>query len=337
MSKPANIINHIVMVLDASSSMGHLTREMVKVVDAQVAYLAQRSKELDQETRVTIYVFADTATCIIYDMDVLRLPSIAKYYRPNGMTALIDATRLALHDLADTLQKYGDHAFLVYVFTDGANNIHNHLSTTLAAEINALADNWTVACLVPNQNGVFEAKRFGFPKDNVAVWDATSARGVTEAGETVRRATDTFMVNRAAGVRSSRAIFSTGADAVNAATIKAAALTPLGWGTYVLVPVPEETTIKEFAEQAVGTYRAGSAYYQLMKAETIQGHKQLAIVAKKTGKVYTGDNIRNILGLPDMHVRVKPDANPLYDIYVQSTSVNRKLIPGTKLLLLGTY
>jgi hypothetical protein len=31
--------------------------------------------------------------------------------------------------------------------------------------------------------------------------------------------------------------------------------------------------------------------------------------------------------------QVKPDFNPDYEVYVQSTSVNRKLVPGTSLLV----
>lgn len=41
-----------------------------------------------------------------------------------------------------------------------------------------------------------------------------------------------------------------------------------------------------------------------------------------------------MIGLPDMAVRVKPDYNPDYSVYVQSTSINRKLIAGTKYLYL---
>jgi hypothetical protein len=33
-------------------------------------------------------------------------------------------------------------------------------------------------------------------------------------------------------------------------------------------------------------------------------------------------------------VRVKPNHNPKFTIYVQSTSVNRKLLAGTKALIL---
>lgn len=333
-----NYINHIALVLDASSSMHYNASRLIEVADAQIAHLAQRSKELDQETRITVYVFADAVRCVIYDKDVLRLPSIREFYRPNGMTALVDATLLALDDLALTPEKYGDHAFLIYVLTDGQENASSHRNRMgLAPRLAGLPDHWTVAALVPDATGKHEAKKFGFPADNIAMWDATSAHGVVEAGATIRRATDQFMTGRASGIRGTRAVFSTGADAVNAATIHAAALTPLSSSEYVLVPVHREGPIKEWVEECGYPYRVGSAYYQLTKTETIQAQKDLAVVEKATGKVYMGAQARGVVGLPDMTVRVAPQHNPQFDIFVQSTSVNRKLLPGTTLLLLGAY
>ena len=38
--KISNIINHIVLVLDASASMGNVARDVVKVADNQIQYLA---------------------------------------------------------------------------------------------------------------------------------------------------------------------------------------------------------------------------------------------------------------------------------------------------------
>ncbi|MEU3878202.1 hypothetical protein AB0E87_30690, partial [Streptomyces sp. NPDC029704] len=89
MSGNQNYINHVALVLDASSSMSHLSQKVVEVADQQIAYLARRSQELDQETRVTVYVFADKVECVIYDKDVLRMPSLKQLYRVGGMTALL--------------------------------------------------------------------------------------------------------------------------------------------------------------------------------------------------------------------------------------------------------
>ena len=175
MSKPIqNYINHIVFVVDSSGSMSGLSNDVVKVFDAQIKHLAIRSKELDQETRVTVYLFNNSVRCLIYDKDVLRLPSLQDYYRADGGTALIDGTVTALEDLALTPQKYGDHAFLAYVMTDGEENASRHTSQDLVTKIKNLADNWTVAVLVPDQTGVHESKKFGFPANNIQVWNTTA-------------------------------------------------------------------------------------------------------------------------------------------------------------------
>lgn len=328
-----NYINHIALVLDASLSMSGLRENVIRVADNQINYLAQRSRELDQETRVSVYTFNDTVKCAIFDKDVLRLPSIRNYYSTSGMTALIDGTLKSLDDLAQTAQLYGDHAFLTYALTDGRENKSRARPNALASRLAGLPDNWTVAVFVPDQTGKFEAKKFGFPPENIAVWDV-SAQGLAEAGETIRRTTDAYMTARSTGVRGSRALFSMGADSLNAQTVSSAGLAQLPANRYRMLPVDYDFPIREYVQGKGYPYNVGRAYYQLTKTENIQAGKGVAVVEKATGKVYTGTNARNLLGLPAMDVRVKPDYNPLYDVYVQSTSTNRKLIHGTNLLLL---
>lgn len=330
-----NYINHVALVLDASSSMGHLTRDVVKVADDQIAYLAQRSTELDQETRVSVYVFADRVQCIIFDKDVLRMPSLVGRYRPSGMTALIDGTMQSQEDLHTTSTLYGDHAFLTFVLTDGQENASRRFtSQALAFHLAGMADNYTLAILVPDQRAKFAAKAVGFPADNIAIWDTTSSAGIREVGETIRTATENFMVGRQSGVRGSRSVFSTGADAVNTSTVKST-LTPLAPTAYRLVPVPRVgVEIRPFVQECGFNYVVGNAYYELSKTETIQPQKAIIVVEKATDKAYTGRAARDLIGLPDMHVRVKPDYNPDYKIFCQSTSVNRKLVAGTQLLIM---
>lgn len=331
--KSENYINHIVLVLDASGSMAVHLHELVKVADNQIEYLARRSKELDQETRVTVYTFNDheNIQCLIYDKDVLRMPSIAGLYHPDGMTALIDATVLALDDLSLTPEKYGEHAFLIYVLTDGQENRSRTSPTILANKIAKLPDHWTLAAFVPDQDGVFEAKKFGFPKENIAVWDATTTKGLNEAGERIRQTTEVFMVNRTKGIRGSKSLFTLATPSVKTV---AKTLDNLHYGQYRLLDVDETGRIDEFVEYELNRpYKLGEAYYQLTKTEEIQPQKKIAIFANH--KVYFGDEARALLGLPDYHVKVTPSDHPEYDIFVQSTSVNRKLIEGTKLLILS--
>jgi len=330
-----NYINHIGLILDASSSMYTQTGTVIKVADALIADLAELSKTLDQETRVTVYTFADDVRCVIYDKDVLRLPSIATVYSPCGNTALIDATMQALDDMSEFPQRYGDHAFLAYILTDGRENMSRKYGPpALSLRLGKLPDNWTIGALVPDASGVFTAKSFGFPAQNVAVWSPNSARGVEDAGQAIRAATKTYMTNRAAGVRSSQNLFATGEDRVNASTVKAAGLKPVPPSKYDLVPIIKDGPIKETVEDFGLKFRLGKYYYQLMKTETIQPQKDVAILEVATGKVYNGKQARDLIGLPDVQVRAKPDPNKKYITFVQSTAPNRKLIAGTKLLIL---
>ncbi|MFD9307002.1 vWA domain-containing protein [Streptomyces sp. NPDC060048] len=345
MSGNQNYINHVALVLDASSSMSHLSRKVVEVADQQIAYLARRSQELDQETRVTVYVFADKVECVIYDKDVLRMPSLKQLYRAGGMTALLAASLKSQQELAQTAQLYGDHSFLTFVLTDGQENASHRcpgapsnnareLVQAVATMIETQKDNWTLAVLVPDQMGKREAMQCGFPKDNIAIWDATSTQGLEEAGQVILKATENFMVGRTKGIRGSRAVFSTGAETVNKDAIEAAGLTPVDPSQYQLIPVAREAAIREWVIESGQNYRTGCAFYQLSKSEKIQARKQIAVLEKKTDQVYTGPEARALLGLPNAEVRVKPDHNDDFTIFVQSTSVNRKLVPSTRLLVM---
>jgi len=343
------LVNHVAFVLDGSSSMDIHAASVVKVVDAQTAYLARRSKEMDQETRVSVYVFADEVECLIYDTDVLRLPSIKDLYSPYGWTALLAATIKSQQDLAATGTLYGEHSFLTFVITDGKEN-HSfdergrRIQPSVVNElITGQADNWTVAALVPDILSKRDTIDYGFPKDNVAIWDTTSSAGMDEVGEVITSATESFLQGRASGVRGSRSIFSTGSDAVNAATVKST-LVPLAGDKYRLIPVmPEGVTkdskvrVDKFIKDDCGMkFQLGRVYYQWNKREKVQPHKQLAVVEKKTDKVYVGtqDEVRAMIGLPDMTVSQKADPNPDFDIFVQSTAPNRNLVPYTKVLVM---
>jgi len=330
-----NYINHVALVLDASGSMRMHENAVVRVAGELMRHLAQRSEEMNQETRVTVYTFDDRVKCCVFDKDVLRLPSIKDLYRIGNTTALIDATVQSMLDLEQTAQMYGDHAFLTYVLTDGQENASRKFTASLLRErLEKAPENWTFGVFVPNAQGVFSAKNYGFSAGNIATWDTASSQVIEEVGKIIRQSTDAYMTARTSGTRGTRSLFSTGADAVNAQTVQAAKLTPMQTGSYFLVPVPKDSVIKEFVESTGNTYKIGRAYYELMKTETIQGNKALAVVDNKTHRVYTGDGVRSMIGLSDLSVRVKPNHNPDYKIFVQSTSVNRKLIAGTRVLIL---
>lgn len=337
-----HLVNHVAIILDGSSSVSNLAPAIKRVVRELVARLAAESKAMQQETRVSLYGFADGTAVMVWDADVLRLPDIDALYAPYGNTALLDATAQALDDFGTISQKYGNHGFLAYVITDGEENVSRRFgagSNSKAVEMRTFLagqpENVTVAILVPNQEGVSAALGYGFHQGNIQKWDAQTEQGVEAAGVMIGAATSNYFTARSKGATRSSTVFSTGVDAVNAQTVAQANLTPVHDSQYVWLDVEPERhgeAIEAFVIRKGLRFVRGKGFYALTKREEIQAQKNVMVVEKATGTVYSGPDARSILGLPDMSVKVSPDLNPLYGIYVQSTSNNRKLVGGTRLL-----
>lgn len=346
MHEAQSLINHVALVLDGSSSMQQHEAKVIEAADAQIMHLALRSEELKQETRVSVYLFADDVKCLIFDMDVMRLPSIKHLYRVYGNTALIDATIKSQDDLATTSQIYGNHAFLTFVITDGQENrSRNYDITTLKNRLATMPRCWSLGFLVPQGDrfgrgdGRVYMERLGIPSDMIQTWDATDVDGFVGAGASVTAATDSFMNQRAAGTVITRSAFSTGEDALNTATVSAA-LDPLTPGSYDLYPVgPMDMQMDQFFEKEGLTYRSGRGYYLLRPQSKIQPSKQIIVVNRKTEKAY-GDTdpgsprVRDLIGLPrDMNVTITPTLNKEWKVFVQSKANNRKVLRGTEVLV----
>jgi uncharacterized protein YegL len=330
-----HLINHIAFVLDRSGSMRGLLNTVETVFDKEIEHLKMRSKELNQETRLSVYTFDSIIECLVFDMDVMRMPSLKGTLKDGGQTALLDATLQAINDMQLLPQKYGDHAFLAYVLTDGEENKSKVKVNTFVDALSRLATNWTIACMVPNSRGVHEAKKFGFPQNNISVWDTTT-QGIVEVGETTYRATDNYMYARSLGIRSTSNFFSTDLSNVSNTQAKArlVELTPNEY-TILRVDPKKDRVIKEFVESWMKEpYRIGQGYYELVKSESIQNNKRICIQNRQDGRVYGGQNARDMLGLPPYTLKVKPGDHGEWNIFVQSTSVNRKLPAGTSLLVM---
>lgn len=335
MSNPKidNNIMHVSLVIDKSGSMQNLENSVIKVVDNQIQYLADKSREWNHEIRVSIYLFGSDVEVLVYEKDVLRLPSVAQYYRANGNTRLMDGVGMAIEDLRKVPEIHANHSFVCYVWTDGEENAsRNYNSSKLKGLISALPDNYTVGAFVPDSNGVLSCKQYGIPAGNISIWD-TSAKGVEETGRIIRETTDALIKNQQSGAKTKVTnLFSLNTAGLNANTVKT--LEVLSSKDYTILQVRKDSPIKEFVESWKMDFRQGANYYQLTKKEKVQANKCICIQEKSTGKVYSGANARKILGLPDYEVKIEAADHPKYNIFIQSTSVNRKLMAGTELLVM---
>lgn len=331
-SSTTDLINHISFIIDASGSMSGLKEDVIKVFDAQVKRLAQKSVETNQETRVSIYLFNYDIECIVFDKDVLRLPSLADRYKPDGGTALLDAMMKSILDFEKLSFGYGNHACLSFIITDGEENGSQYVTaSTMSNKLNNLPNNFTVACLLPNAACAHEAKKYGISAQNISIWDTTSATGIIEAGNNIHKATDIFFDNRAAGI-STKNLFKLDTSNLDNATIQNN-LQEVDKNTYTIYQVDADSSIKSFIENTGNPYTKGCASYLLTKKELVQSNKKICIRERSTNKIYSGNNARTLLKLPlDQDVDVRPDNNNLFDIFIESTSVNRKILSGTSLL-----
>ncbi|GHU36380.1 hypothetical protein FACS1894172_19230 [Spirochaetia bacterium] len=117
-------------------------------------------------------------------------------------------------------------------------------------------------------------------------------------------------------------------------------LVPVPPGRFQVLEVEEDIPIKAFVLAHGVEFEKGRGFYELSKPETVQQYKEVILEDKASGDLYTGTEVRNYLGLQPQiegtrggdHEHIKPAVAREYIVYIQSTSVNRKLIHGTRFL-----
>lgn len=343
-------------VLDESGSMDSLRQRAIDAFNQDVAKIREEVGE-DQEVTATLVTFANVAKLIFFNADLRTLkPLTWNNYKPGGLTALFDGVILAIN----TLQSVPDAndpnvSFLVKIITDGEENNstggtrNDPVNSALAAsKANLLlrqmqrTDRWTFAFQLPPGTKASFGSRFGVPSDNLREWEATEA-GIQQAAQADSDALEGYFRARRAGRASvSNFYVTTDLSTIDHGEVKKklddisdkfTVLTVLGAN-----PEGKEYQMREFIEEKTKKlYVIGSAYYQLMKTETVQPGKRVLIMEKGKKAIWGGKQARKLIGLPDtQQSKVTPGNHSNYDIFVESRSVNRKLPRGTKVLVDNT-
>jgi len=114
------------------------------------------------------------------------------------------------------------------------------------------------------------------------------------------------------------------------AAVDLAAVPP---GRFQVLEIDKDCPIKDFVLENGLTFKTGRGFYEFTKTETIQGKKEVVLMDKKTGDMFSGLRAREMLGLPEgAATRIKPTSLEKFCVFVQSTSANRKLMGGTRFL-----
>lgn len=106
-------------------------------------------------------------------------------------------------------------------------------------------------------------------------------------------------------------------------------------GRFQIFDVLEDCAIKQFAEAMGATFKKGRGFYEFTKSVKVQSYKEVVLEHKESGDLFTGEQARDMIDLPyGEEGRVNPRDNKLKDyiVFIQSTSVNRKLLKDTRFL-----
>jgi hypothetical protein len=271
-------------------------------------------------------------------VSVLEPLSEYEYEARGQTTPLFDS----VGELITILEKAPDAndpevTFLVQAVTDGEDNDSTVWSARrLSDKIKQLqaTDRWTFVFRVP-RGYKQQLANLGIPSGNIFEWEQ-SERGMQMSTVATSKGMSDYYTGRTQGRRSTQTFYTDIKD-VSISTIKANLDDISRQVKFWMVNTPEEgTSIRGFCQKKLGRgkdMKKGSAFYQLTKTEDVQDYKQIAIVDKTTAAVYSGPAARDLLGLPQYGVaKVAPGEHGKYDIFIQSTSVNRKLLQGTKVM-----
>lgn len=354
--RPKNKIHHFWYLLDESGSMSRHSTTLPEVMDAQIAALAKDSENHPgEETRVTVFGFSSPGgstpdyECFFYDMDVLHVPSIKGMYRICHGTALCDAMVRTIGYIQKTPEDFGEHFHLLQVLTDGEELHSSHQGRwALPGLIGSLPENITIGAFAPNMAGKTSLIRYGIPRGNVEIWDPSKANAPEEVGYAMASATTDYMSMTRSG-EGTRTTSLYEAAAPKVADLKKA-LVPLTGGSYDFISVTAQDLARidngrldEFMELKTGRPYVpnGRTYYQFDKRETIQQDKKIIVViydkASNEEVAYSGPQVRHMLKLPETGtVRVRPGKWERlgYKVFILSTSNNRKLAVGSRVLVI---
>jgi uncharacterized protein YegL len=340
-AKQPELRNHIILVLDRSGSMASIWDTTGKVFDQTVKVIRDAALSEKQATSLSLIAFGngnvDTAFA---DLPIETVKPFAAYFiGPGGGTPLIEAVyeaarRVLVHpDFSDA-----NVSFLVKVLTDGEATDSSFGAHRAVEAIQRATDSGRVTFVfeVP-QGGRGALHRYfnrEIPDENIQEWETTS-RGAERAAVATTAGISRYFEARSKGMRSTSAFY-VDAEKLTKTEIKRAGLKDISSQVSSFI-VPGECEIKPFIEQKTRKpYQIGMAYYQLTKPEKLQARKLFLLADKKGGEIYAGLDARNLLGLPDQgDVKITPGVLGKWDIYVQSTSVNRKLVRGSKVLYLA--
>lgn len=329
----SNRVTNVCLVVDRSGSMSPFVRNVEDLVNKAFSDIKKNSFEAGEKVRFNITLFDDT-------IDYIRSGVLSKgsklnfNFVPRGMTRLNDAVIESADNLLRDVDPNEDNAYLLIVITDGQENRSRRSKYDLSDKIKQLqaTDLWTITFQCP-PGDKFYLKHLGIPEYNIREWEQTE-KGFEEVSDTINVGTAHYFSSRAGGQSCVRNFYAV-PDLSGVDNKKLDKKLNDVSKDFKLLNVETEKQIRDFVEEKTKkSYKMGTVFYQLMKNETVQPTKEVLVMDKTSKHIWGGNEARKLIGLPEnMYSKICPGNHANYEIFIQSTSVNRKLPRGTKVLV----
>lgn len=329
-------VNKIFFLLDTSCSMHTIINEAINALNNNISKIREQAFKTGQTTIISVITFNSEIKILIEDLPVELVKKISyDHIIAKSTTALRDAVCQTYNkESANIYPDDVDCSCLIITITDGNDNssTHGYEDVKNIIRRGLSAGNYTFTFLVPGKiqkrNIINE---YGIPAGNVEVWYTTS-EGIREYEKKNEQGLESFFVARSCGMRSIDTFY-TNLQSVTIKDLKEK-LSNVQY-QFRILEVKKEINIEDFCKEQLGKYEIGSAYYQLTKREKmVQPYKNILIREKGNKAIYAGNDARKLLNIPiNQNVRLIPGNHHNFDVFIQSNSVNRKLVRGTKLLV----
>ena len=335
---------YLTLVTDNSGSMRSLAQAAKQDFNTQLETIQGAAKTTNQDiiaSHLTIGVgHRPVVGREIVNSNIHVIKPLSSYPADAGGTPMIEAAFDAIK-LMESVPDYNDPevSFLLMLTTDGQETEQRSRGRELAAKMKQLiaTDRWTFVFRVPAKSGPRELATLGLMVQgiNVYEWELTQ-KGVVQSTQANVEAFTEYFTGRADGsLRSTSKFYANLSDVSFEDLQKELVDISAEVSFYDVTAADDQQLIRPFVEGKLGTPMArGAGFYQLNRTEPrVQANKRIAIRDKTTGTVFAGDAARQMLALPTIGtVRLAPDELGDYDVFIQSTSVNRKLDKGTQLM-----
>lgn len=323
--------NYIGYVNDHSGSMSGIHHAAAADYNANISAVKDSATREMLNTVVSVVGIGFPSGAQVTRQLVISNPHVLKpitNWSVSGGTPLYDGIGNII-ELHEMLPDYADPnvSFLIIITTDGeecSSRTKWASEAVLREKIKALqaTGRWTFVARVP-RGATQRMINLGIPYGNVTEWDTTDA-GMRAATVQTTQAMSSYMTTRAAGTKSTN-VFYTTTQAVNTSK-----LTDISSkvSLYQVGDHQHNIWVKDFILTKRMEYKVGAAFYQLVKTEArVQPTKLILIRDRKSGAVYAGAEARQMIGLDTVNnARLHPNhGNGQYDIFIQSTSLNRHL------------